>query len=56
MALGAPVLDGRGLLDAWMVLLTWSQDEVKVREQEAATAERAADVARASIAPADQRS
>ena len=49
VALGAPVLDGRGLLDAWMVLLTWGQDETKVREQEAATAERATDVARASI-------
>ena len=49
VALGAPVLDGRGLLDAWMVLLTWGQDQVKVREQEAATAERAAYLARASI-------
>jgi exonuclease SbcC len=49
VALGAPVLDGRGLLDAWMVLLTWGQDQAKFREQEAATAERAADLARASI-------
>jgi DNA repair protein SbcC/Rad50 len=49
VALGAPVLDGRGLLDAWTVLLTWGQDETKVREQDAETAERAADVARASI-------
>ncbi len=50
VALGAPVLDGRGLLDAWMVLLTWGQDQAKFREQEATTAERAADLARASIA------
>jgi exonuclease SbcC len=49
VALGAPVLDGRGLLDAWTVLLTWGQDETKVREQEAEAAERAAGVARASI-------
>jgi DNA repair protein SbcC/Rad50 len=49
VGLGAPVLDGRGLLDAWMVLLTWGQDEAKVREQDAATAERAAELARASI-------
>ena len=49
VALGAPILDGRGLLDAWTVLLTWGQDEAKVHQQEAATAERAADVARASI-------
>jgi len=49
VALGAPVLDGRGVLDAWMVLLTWGHDQAKVREQEAATAERAAGLARASI-------
>ena len=49
VALGAPVLDGRGLLDAWIVLLTWGQDQAKVSEQEAANAERAADLARASI-------
>ena len=50
VALGAPIIDGRDLLDAWMVLLTWGQDEAKVREQEATTAEQAADVYRASIA------
>ena len=49
VALGAPVLDGRGLLDAWTVLLTWGHDEAKVREQEAETAERSAELARASI-------
>jgi exonuclease SbcC len=49
VALGAPVLDGRALLDAWLVLLTWGQEEAKVREQETATAERTADLARASI-------
>ena len=49
VALGAPVLDGRGLLDAWMVLLTWRQDHAKFREQEAATAERSAELARAGI-------
>ena len=49
VALGAPPLDGPGLLDAWIVLLTWGQDQAKVREQEAVTAERAAEVARASI-------
>src|SRR6202034_1869462 len=49
VALGAPVLDGRGLLDAWMVLLTWGQDQAKFREQEAETAERSAELAHASI-------
>jgi exonuclease SbcC len=49
VALGAPALDGRGLLDAWMVLLTWGQDHAKFREQEAATAERSAELARAGI-------
>ena len=49
VALGAPVLDGRGLLDAWMVLLTWGQDQAKAREQEAVTAERSAELARVSI-------
>jgi exonuclease SbcC len=49
VALGAPILNDRGLLEAWTVLLTWGQDETKVREQEAVTAERVADVAHASI-------
>ena len=54
VALGAPALDGHGLLDGWTDLVTWASGEVKVREQEAEAAAREADAARAGIARADQ--
>jgi exonuclease SbcC len=49
VALGAPVLDGQGLLDGWTSLVTWASGQVKVREQEAEAATRDADAARAVI-------
>ena len=49
VALGAPALDGRGLLDGWTHLVTWASGQVKVREQEAEAAAQAADTARAGI-------
>jgi exonuclease SbcC len=49
VALGAPALDGHGLLDGWAALVTWASGEVKLREQEADAAAAAADSARAAI-------
>jgi exonuclease SbcC len=49
VALGAPALDGRGLLDGWTDLVTWASGQVKLREQEAEAAARAADAARTGI-------
>jgi len=49
VALGAPALDGHGLLDGWTELVTWASGQVKVREQEAEAAAREADTARAGI-------
>jgi len=49
VALGAPALDGKGLLDGWTDLVTWAAGEAKAREQQAATAARDADTARAGI-------
>jgi len=49
VALGAPALDGHGLLDAWTELVTWASGQVKAREQEAETAAREAETARAGI-------
>ena len=50
VALGAPALESRGLLDGWTDLVTWAAGQVKSREQEADTAAREADAARARIA------
>jgi exonuclease SbcC len=50
VALGAPALDGRGLLDGWTDLVTWASAQVKLREQEAEAAAQAAADARAGIA------
>ena len=49
VALGAPALDGHGLLDGWTELVTWASGEVKLREQEAEAAAAEADAARAAI-------
>jgi DNA repair protein SbcC/Rad50 len=49
VALGAPALDGHGLLDGWTALMTWASGQVKVREQEAEAASREAAAARAGI-------
>ena len=49
VALGAPALDGRGLLDAWTDLVTWASGQVKLREQAAEAAAREADAAAAGI-------
>ena len=49
VALGAPALDGRGLLDAWTDLVTWASGQVKLREQEAEAAAREADAAAVGI-------
>jgi DNA repair protein SbcC/Rad50 len=50
VALGAPVLSGRGLLDAWTDLVTWASEQAKTREQAAEAAAREADAARSQIA------
>jgi exonuclease SbcC len=47
--LGAPALDGRGLLDGWSELVTWAAGQVKLREQEADAAAGDAETARAGI-------
>ena len=52
VALGAPALGDRGLLDNWTHLVTWASGEVKVRDQQAEAAAREADAARAGIARA----
>jgi exonuclease SbcC len=49
VALGAPALDGYGLLDGWTALVTWASGEVKLREQEAEAAAAEADSAHAAI-------
>ena len=49
VALGAPALDGQGLLDGWTDLVTWASAEAKVREEEAAATAREADSARTAI-------
>ena len=49
VALGAPAVDGLGLLDGWTDLVTWASSQVKVREEEAAAAGAEADTARAGI-------
>jgi DNA repair protein SbcC/Rad50 len=49
VALGAPALDGHGLLDGWTTLMTWASGRAKVREQEAEAAGREAAAARAGI-------
>ena len=49
VALGAPAMDGQGLLDGWTELVTWASGEVKLREQEADAATAEADAARDSI-------
>ena len=50
VALGAPALDGHGLLDGWTDLVTWASGQAKVREEEAEAAAREAATARAAIA------
>jgi exonuclease SbcC len=50
VALGAPALGDRGLLDGWTHLVTWAWGEAKVREQQAEAAGREAGAARAGIA------
>jgi exonuclease SbcC len=47
VALGAPAVGDRGLIDGWTHLVTWASGAVKVREQQAETAAREADAARA---------
>jgi exonuclease SbcC len=47
VALGAPAVGDRGLLDGWTHLVTWASGAVKAREQQAETAAREADAARA---------
>jgi exonuclease SbcC len=49
VALGAPALDHRGLLDGWTTLMTWASGQVKLHEQEAEGASRAAAAARDAI-------
>jgi exonuclease SbcC len=49
VALGAPALEGHGLLDGWTTLVTWASGQVKLREQDAEAAAREADTARAGI-------
>jgi exonuclease SbcC len=49
VALGAPALDGRGLLDGWTDLVTWASGQARIREEQAAAAAREADTARAGI-------
>ncbi len=55
VALGAPALDGHGLLDGWTELVTWASGEVKLREQEAEAAAAEADAARAAIGELTQK-
>ncbi len=50
VALGAPALDGRGLLDGWTELVTWATGQAQVRDQEIKAASAAAAAARASVA------
>ena len=49
VALGAPALDDKGLLDGWTELVTWASGQAKLREREAADADRDADAARTGI-------
>jgi len=49
VALGAPALDGRGLLDGWTDLVSWASGQATARAEEAAAAAGEADAARAAI-------
>jgi exonuclease SbcC len=50
VALGAPALDDKSLLDGWTDLTAWASAQAELRGQEAAGAARDADAARAGIA------
>jgi exonuclease SbcC len=49
VALGAPAIDGWGLLDAWTELATWAAARARAREQEIESATRGAATARAGV-------
>ena len=46
VALGAPPVADKELLDGWMALVTWAAGEAKLREQDAEAAAQAAEAAR----------
>ena len=49
VALGAPALDGLGLLDAWTELATWAAGQAASREQQAEAAAAEVGTARAAV-------
>jgi exonuclease SbcC len=49
VALGAPALDGLGLLDAWTELATWAVGQAASREQQAEAAAAQVSTARAAV-------
>jgi exonuclease SbcC len=49
VALGAPALDGRGLLDGWTELVTWASVQARVRDEEIRAASAAAGAAWAGV-------
>ena len=49
VTLGAPALDGTGLLDGWTALATWAAGEARSRDQDITVASGRATVARAKL-------
>ncbi|MGH3191436.1 MAG: AAA family ATPase [Streptosporangiaceae bacterium] len=49
VALGAPALDGAGLLDGWTALATWAAREARSRDQDITAASATAATARANL-------
>ena len=49
VTLGAPALDGSGLLDGWTALATWAAGEARSRDQDITVASGRATVARANL-------
>ena len=49
VALGAPALDGRGLLDGWTELVTWAAAQAQIRGQEIEAVSAAAGTARDGV-------
>ena len=49
VALGAPVLEGLGLLDAWTALVTWASGQATSREQQVQAATAEVDTTQAAV-------
>jgi exonuclease SbcC len=49
VTIGAPPLDGAGLLDGWTALTTWAADEARSRDQDITAASSRAATARANL-------